>query len=405
MEAFHYKGIDRKGRNVKGIEFADNSVALTRVLEQRGIRIVWAEKARSDQLKEKIVKSETNKRVKNDDVILFFRELSTMIDAGIQLVDALDILEDQIEDHRFKSIIKTIKTDIRGGMTFSGALVRHPKTFPTLAVAMSKAAESGGGLAPLLAQLSDYLEQEDQIKKQIKSATAYPKFAFLFFGAVVLSVIFGLMPKFKDIFASLGNELPKPTQILLDISDAIKHYGFYELTVIVLLIVLYNLLLKTENGHYFIDKMKLRIPIFGKLMLKSQISRFCKTLKTLTLSRVSIIESLQIAGETADNIVIKNAIARVRKGVIEGARISDMLDEQQLFPKIVIKMVAVGEESGALDKMLGKVSEFYDRQFSSTISSLTSIIEPAMMVGLGILALVIVIALYLPIFQMSGAVR
>ena len=405
MEGFHYKGIDRKGRNVKGIEFADNSFALTRALEQKGIRIIWAEKARPDQLKAKLVKSETNKRVKGDDVIIFFRELSTMIDAGIQLVDALDILEDQIEKHTFKGIIRTMTTDIQGGMTFSTALERHPKTFPPLAVAMSKAAESGGGLPPLLAQLSDYLEEEDQIKKQIKSATAYPKFAFLFFGAVVSSVIFSLMPKFKDIFSSLGNELPKPTQLLLDVSDTIKQYGFYELTVLILLIILYRLMLKTHRGRFFIDRMKLSIPIFGKLMLKSMISRFCKTLKTLILSRVAIIEALKIAGETADNIVVHEAIERVRTGVIEGARISDMLIEQQLFPKIVIKMVAVGEESGALDKMLGKISEFYDRQFSSTISSLTSIIEPAMMVVLGVLALMIVIALYLPIFQMSGAVR
>lgn len=405
MEAFHYKGIDSKGRNVKGIEFADNSFALTRALEQRGVRIIWAEKASADQLKPKTVKSESNKRVKNDDIILFFRELSTMIDAGIQLVDALDILEDQIENNIFKGIIRTIKTDIQGGMTFSGALELHPKTFPGLAVAMSKAAESGGGLASLLAQLSDYLEEEDYIKKQIRSATAYPKFSFLFFSVVVLSVIFGLMPKFKDIFASLGNELPRPTQLLLDVSDTIKHYGFYELALIVIIVILSKLFYKTKKGHFFVDRLKLAIPIFGKLMLKSQISRFCKTLKTLTLSRVSIVEALQIAGETADNIVIQSAIARVRKGVIEGSRISDMLSEQKLFPKIVIKMVAVGEESGALDKMLGKISEFYDRQFSTTISSLTSIIEPAMMVGLGVLALVIVIALYLPIFQMSGAVR
>ncbi|MFZ5516140.1 MAG: type II secretion system F family protein [Candidatus Zhuqueibacterota bacterium] len=405
MEAFQYKGIDRNGRNVKGIEFADNRFILTRVLEQKGIRIIWAEKARPDQLKASKEKSESNKRVKNDDIIIFFRELSTMIDAGIQLVDALDILEDQIENQSFKGIIRTIKTDIQGGMTFSDGLGRHPRTFPRLAVAMSKAAESGGGLAPLLAQLSDYLEEEDQIKKQIKSAMAYPKFAFLFFGAVVLSVIFGLMPKFKAIFASLGNELPRPTQILLDASDAIKRNGFYELAVIALLVALYKYAVKTPNGRFFIDRLKLGIPVVGKLMLKSLISRFCKTLKTLTMSRVAIIEALQIAGETADNIVVQEAIQRVRKGVMEGARISDMLNEQQLFPRIVIKMVAVGEESGALDKMLGKVSEFYDRQFSSTISSLTSIIEPAMMIGLGILALVVVIALYLPIFQMSGAVR
>jgi len=315
------------------------------------------------------------------------------------------VLTEQAENAEFKRVILEVKEQVEAGDNFSKALSQHIHIFPQIAVSMIKAAEIGGNMGSILDQLATYVEDKDKIEKKIKSAMSYPKFIMIFFGLVVSAVIFGLVPKFQEIFESFGAQLPVPTLVLIAIADFVKNNLIIEIVVIAGVVLGFKSLKKNPKGRYFIDDLKFKIPIAGGMVKKSTIARFAKTLGTLTKNSVTLVDALGISGETVNNVVITDIIEKVKKSISGGSSMAKAMAEHALFPTMMVKMVAVGEDSGALELMLGKISEFYERQFNTSIDSLTSLIEPILMIGMGVLALVVVLALYLPIFQMTSAIH
>jgi len=407
MARFSYIAIDQQGQKQRGIAEAESSFTLATRLKQSGLTIISA--ARQDVQSEAVNKPKSKsklfaQKIKTEELVIFFRQLATMVEAGVQLVDSLNVLVDQIQNQRFHDVIAHVRNQLQGGTSFSAALAEYPDVFPVLAISMVKVAEVGGNLGNILDQLAAYIEQKDKIDKKIKSATSYPRFILIFFGIVVLAVVFGLVPVFKDIFESFGAQLPGPTLLILNTSNFLKHNLLIEVILLIVLIAGFKFMQRNPKGRYFLDGLYFKIPIFGSLLLKSAVARFSQTLGTLIRNGVSLVDALQIAGETTNNVVIQGSLEKVRKAVVGGSALASALAEFPLFPAMMVKMIAVGEESGALEAMLAKVSEFNERQLNSTIDNLTAIIEPVLMIGLGILALIVVIALYLPIFQMSGAI-
>lgn len=407
MVRFSYIAIDQQGQKQRGIAEAKSSFTLATRLKQSGLTIISA--ARQDAQSEAVNKPKSKsklfaQKIKTEELVIFFRQLATMVEAGVQLVDSLNVLVDQIQNQRFHDVIAHVRNQLQGGTSFSAALAEYPDVFPVLAISMVKVAEVGGNLGNILDQLAAYIEQKDKIDKKIKSATSYPRFILIFFGIVVLAVVFGLVPVFKDIFESFGAQLPGPTLLILNTSNFLKHNLLIEVILLIALIAGFKFMQRNPKGRYFLDGLYFKIPIFGSLLLKSAVARFSQTLGTLIRNGVSLVDALQIAGETTNNVVIQGSLEKVRKAVVGGSALASALAEFPLFPAMMVKMIAVGEESGALEAMLAKVSEFNERQLNSTIDNLTAIIEPVLMIGLGILALIVVIALYLPIFQMSGAI-
>ena len=408
MDQFNYIAVDSGGKKVKGRAEAESSFALASKLRRQGITIISAERMannRTPKARDGNKFFSLGKKVKLEELVVFFRQLSTMVDAGVQLVDSLSMLADQAENREFTKVIGRVKENVEAGVSFSTALSQYPRIFPNLAVSMVKAAELGGNMGGILDQLASYVEDKDKIDRKVKSATSYPRFILIFFGVVVSGVIFGLVPKFKDIFESFDAQLPGPTLAILAVSNFFKENILYEGVLLLALVVGYKILARSDWGCHLIDGLKFKIPVFGKMIKKSIIARFSKTLGTLTKNGVVLVDALQIAGETANNVVVQEIVGEVKKGVTGGATLARSMKDFAIFPPMMVKMVAVGEESGALDLMLGKISEFYERQFNSSIDGITSVIEPILMVGLGALALIVVIALYLPIFQMTGAIH
>jgi len=408
MAQFNYTAIDAHGKKIKGTSEAENSFALAARLRKQSITIISAER-----LEEKRIKKDKKtgnsffslaKRITTEDLVIFYRQLSTMVDAGVQLVESLDILADQAGNPTFQKVIQDVKENIEAGESFSASLARHSHVFPGLGISMIKAAEIGGNLGSILDQLATYVEDKDKIDKKIKSAISYPKFILIFFGLVLSGVVFGLIPKFKDIFESFGADLPGITLVMIAISDFAKNNILYEIILIIGLIAGFKVFARSSRGRHFIDGLKFKIPVFGKMVVKSTIARFCKTLGTLTKNSVQLVDALTISAETANNVVIQEIVEDVKKKVTGGASLGRSMQDHAIFPVMMVKMIAVGERSGALEIMLEKVSEFYDRQFNSSIDGLTSIIEPVLMIGLGVMALIVVLSVYLPIFQMSGMI-
>jgi len=410
MALFEYTAIDAHGKKIKGSLEAENSFALAARLKKQSVTIIFAERVEEKEKRIKKDKRTGNsffsfaKKITTEDLIIFYRQLATMVDAGIQLVESLSILTDQTENPTFRKVLEDIKGKIEAGEDFSAALACYSHIFPSLGISMIKAAEIGGNLATILGELANYVEDKDKIDKKIKSATSYPRFILIFFGLVLAGVVFGLMPTFKDIFASFGAELPGITLVMLAISDFAKNNILYEVILIAGLLIGFKVFARSDWGRHFIDGMIFKIPVFGKMAIKSTIARFCKTLGTLTENSVQLVDALTISAETADNVVIQEIVENVKKSVTGGASLAGSLQDYAIFPSMMVKMIAVGEQSGSLDIMLDKVSEFYERQLNSSVDGLASIIEPALMIGLGVIVLIVVLAVYLPIFQMSGVI-
>ncbi|MGC9363226.1 MAG: type II secretion system F family protein [Fidelibacterota bacterium] len=409
MPDFAYIALNPGGRKIKGVLSAQSANQLALQLQKKSLTMLSAKPVNQPAAKETKVSQNSfftfSKPIKSEDIIVFFRQLSTMVDAGVQLVDGLDILENQSENPTFKKVVAAIRQDLESGENFSKALSKYEKVFSTLAISMIKAAEIGGNLAGILSQLATYVEDKDKIEKKIKSAVSYPKFILIFFLLVVAAVMFALVPKFQGIFASFGAELPGPTLIIIAISNFMKDNLLIEIGLVAALIFGFKIMQKNPKGRLLLDTFVFRVPIFGSMLKKSVIARFSKTLGTLTSNNVPLVEALGIAAETSNNVLIIQMIDDVRNRISGGSSLAKAMQEQTLFPEMMVKMIAVGEEAGSLATMLEKVSEFYDRQFNTSVDSLSAVIEPILMIGLGILALVVVLALYLPIFQMTGAIH
>ncbi len=344
----------------------------------------------------------TTPKVKLTTLHTFSHQLSVMLKSGMPLVGSLKSIANQSENKYLSKVITEIARDVNAGSTLTKAFSKFPKVFPNIFIAMLRAAELGGNIAIVLKQLSGYLVHQEAIAKKVKSATAYPKFVLGFFFLVVNAIIFWLVPKFKETFASFGAALPKPTQIMIDFSDFAQEHIWVECGLLIALVIAFKQVRRTTWGRAYLDGLLIRLPVVGEIFQKSAIAKFCRTLAIMIKSGVSIIEALEIAGKTTENVVFLHAFREIRRGLVRGETLGTNLTRLKIFPPLVINMISTGEQSGSLESMLNSVADIFDGDVDSRISSITSILEPALMVALGAVALVVILVLYLPIFYMGS---
>jgi len=343
-------------------------------------------------------------KVSRRELAIFTRQFATMIDAGLPLVQCLDILGMQQENQGFKQVILRVKEDVETGSTFADALGKHPAVFDELFVNLVAAGEVGGILDTILARLAAYIEKAMKLAKQIKSAMVYPSTIVAVALIVTVVLLVYVIPIFGEMFKDFGQALPAPTMIVLAISAYTRKYFLVGVAGIVLLVMGIRWYYKQENGRRRIDRLLLRLPILGDLIRKVAVARFARTLGTMVSSGVPILESMDIVAKSAGNKIIEEAVVRARASISEGKTIADPLAESKVFPIMVTQMIAVGEATGALDAMLNKIADFYDDEVDSAVGALTSLLEPMLMIFLGVVIGGLVIAMYLPIFKLAGVV-
>lgn len=343
-------------------------------------------------------------KVKQRSIAIFTRQLATMIDAGLPLVQSLEILSSQQENKSFKTILRGIREDVEGGSTFAGALKKHPATFNDLYTNLVVAGEEGGILDNILTRLANYIEKAEALKKKVKSAMVYPTVIVSVAVIVVIVLMIFVIPVFESMFKSAGQSLPLPTMIVVLISKTIRKYIVVFIPAAIAGFYLLKKYHQTENGKTVVDKLLLQMPVFGSLFKKIAVARFSRTLGTLVSSGVPILDGLNIVSKTAGNKTIETAILNARASIREGETIAEPLNRAGIFPPMVIQMISVGESTGALDSMLSKIADFYEDEVDVAVGNLTSLLEPLLMCFLGVVIGGVVIAMYLPIFQMANAV-
>ena len=401
MPVFQWVGTNRKNETRKGEMEAANEAAVRSNLVR--LRITPSKiKKKPKDLFENV--SWLQPVVKEKDIILFARQVSTMIDAGLPIIQCLEILYTQQGNKTFKRMIKEIKEQVEGGATLAEALKRFPKHFDDLFVNMIAAGEAGGILDAILRRLAAYMEKAAKLKAQVKGALTYP-IVTLIIAVIVLAVILVfVIPVFEEMFADFGGELPVPTQIVVKASEMVKSKILYIIIGLALFAFAFRKFYKTEKGQDFVDDLLLRIPVFGELLRKVAVAKFTRTMGTMLASGVAILEALDIVAKTAGNRTVEKAVYDVRSGIAEGRTMADPLQESGVFPAMVCQMISVGESTGALDAMLEKIADFYDEEVDQAVDNLTSLIEPFMLVFLGVTIGGLVVAMYLPIFKMAGAI-
>ena len=342
-------------------------------------------------------------KVKKKSLAIFTRQLATMIDAGLPLVQSLEILSQQAEDETFREIIRTIKNEVEGGATLAAALQKHPRVFDDMYVNLVVAAEEAGTLDVILSRLATHIEKMEELKKKIKSALVYPAMIVtVAIGVTIILMVF-VVPVFEKLFAGIGSTLPLPTRVVIAVSNIFKSYLPIVIAIVVALAIILRRYYKTENGKRRIDDVMLKLPIFGELLRKVAIARFARTLGTLVSSGVPILESLNIVAGAAGNKVVEEAILRGKISISEGQTISEPLSQSGVFPVMVTQMISVGETTGSLELMLNKVADFYESEVDTAVATLSSMLEPVLMIFLGVIVGGLVISMYLPIFKMASA--
>ncbi|MFO7607484.1 MAG: type II secretion system F family protein [Desulfurivibrionaceae bacterium] len=343
-------------------------------------------------------------KVTGRDVVIFTRQLSTMIDAGLPLVQSLEILSNQQDNPTFKQALRDIKADVETGTTFADAMKKHPQIFDTLFCNMVEAGEIGGILDIILGRLAEFMEKAMNLKKKVKGAFTYPVIC-LAISVVILGVILiFVVPTFESMFADFGAALPVPTQIVVAMSNFVKSKIIYIIMGAVLISFIFKKYKSTDKGEQNVDAISLKLPVFGELIMKVSVAKFTRTLGTMLQSGVPILEALSVVGKTAGNRVIETAVFRVADSISEGRTIAEPLEETGIFPPMVVQMIGVGEATGALDAMLEKIADFYDEEVDQAVENMTAMIEPFMMVFLGGMVGGLVVAMYLPIFKMGEVV-
>jgi len=398
---FEWKGKNPKGRKVKGEIEAETSDQVKQNLQRRKITVTSVRKKPKD-LFENI--QFLQPKVKENDVIIFARQFSTMIDAGLPLLQCLEILHSQQENSTFKKNLKKIKESVESGETFADALKKFPKVFNELFINMVAAGEAGGILDIILNRLSNYMEKMAKLKRQIKGAMTYPVITLIVAVVVVAIILVFVIPVFSEMFSSFGSTLPTPTLIVVAMSNFVIHNIGYIIGGIFAIIFILRRIYANQKGRIFMDEMFLRLPVIGLLIRKVAVAKFTRTASTMLSSGVSILEVLDIVAKTAGNKIVEFAIQDVRSGISEGRSMADPLLESGVFPSMVCSMISVGESTGALDTMMSKIADFYDEEVDQAVKNLTDMIEPFMLVFLGIVVGGLVISMYLPIFKMAGAI-
>jgi type IV pilus assembly protein PilC len=401
MPVYQWEGKNRKNEIQKGEMEAPNDEAVRNNLSR--LKIVPTKiKKKPKDLFENV--SFMQPKVKETDVILFARQFSTMIDAGLPIIQCLDILHSQQDNKTFKKMLKNIKEMVESGTTLADALKKYPKEFNDLFVNMIAAGEAGGILDTILRRLAGYMEKASKLKKQVKGAMTYPAITLIIAVLVVGVILVFVIPVFQEMFADFGSDLPGFTKMVVGASEFTKRNIHFIIGAVAIFIFAFRKFHKTNRGRIWTDKLVLRLPVFGVLIRKVAVAKFTRTMGTMLSSGVSILEALDIVAKTAGNKTIEKAVYKVRTGISEGRTMADPLSESGVFPAMVCQMIAVGESTGALDAMLTKIADFYDEEVDQAVENLTSLIEPFMLVFLGVTIGGLVIAMYLPVFKMAGAI-
>jgi len=400
MPVYQWVGKNRKNEVKKGEMEATNEAAVRASLTRQRIRPTRIKQKPKD-LFENV--SFLQPRVKESDIILFARQFSTMIDAGLPIIQCLDILHVQQKNVTFKKMLKKVKESVEGGATLAEALKKFPKQFDDLFVNMIAAGEAGGILDAILRRLASYMEKTARLKSKVKGAMTYPIVTLIIAIGVLAVILIFVIPVFQEMFADFGSELPAPTQFVVVLSEMVQSKILYIIGAVIIFSIAFKKFYATEKGKDRIDDLLLKIPVFGVLLRKVAVAKFTRTMGTMLSSGVAILEALDIVAKTSGNRTIEKAIYKVRSGIAEGRTMADPLAESKVFPPMVCQMISVGESTGALDSMLEKIADFYDEEVDQAVENLTSLIEPFMLVFLGVTIGGLVVAMYLPIFKMAGA--
>jgi type IV pilus assembly protein PilC len=400
MPIFLWEAQTKKGEEKKGELDAADEAAVRGQLRRQGYKSINVKKKPKD-LAEYL--PFLQQKVSEKDVVVFARIFATMINAGLPLIQCLDLLGKQEQNKTFAKVIGAIKEDIEGGSTLTDALKKYPKIFDDLFVNLVAAGESGGILDVILNRLSGYMEKAMKLKSKVKGAMTYPISVLVISIAVVAVLLLKVIPVFETMFKGMGSKLPAPTQFLVDASQFAQDYFLYMVAGFVALVIAFKRYYATEKGTLIIDALVLKSPVFGPLLKKVAVAKFTRTLSTMMQSGVPILEGLGIVSKTAGNKIIELALMKTRQSISEGKTIAEPLLETDVFPSMVVQMIAVGEATGALDTMLSKIADFYDDEVDSAVEAMTALLEPFMMVFLGGVVGGMIIAMYLPIFQMAAA--
>ena len=402
MPKFAYKGKSSSGATAAGFIIAPDLNAAKAVLRTQKINFTdVVEKGDSplDKIKSAFAPGVTSK-----DLVLFSRQLSTLVGAGVPLVQGLTILGDQIENPTFKKVVVGLRMDIEAGMGIADTMKKYPNAFDNLYVSMIRAGELGGILDTILDRLSGYLEASEELKAKVKSAMMSPIVVLTIAVSITWFLLIFIIPKFKEMFSSFGKELPAPTQMLLDLSEFLQVYWYIYIPVPILLFIGIKMLLKKREMAKKFDGLLLKLPIFGIILKKTAVAKFTRTFSTLIKAGVPILQALDTVAQTAGNIVVEDAVLTAKAAIREGERIAKPLGASKVFPNMVVSMIAIGEETGNLDAMLSKIADFYESEVGAAVEGLTSMIEPLVIVFMGAVIGTIVVAMFMPMFSMSEGV-
>ena len=401
MPAFAYVVKDKTGKTHSGtLETESRNALIEQLWKQDFVVLSIQERTQGASAIAKFGQG----RVRTDQLVIFARQLATMVDSGSSIAPALDILAEQMEDRNFRASLKKIRDDIEAGSSLSEATARQPRAFSDFFVNMIRAGESSGRLDEILDRVASYLEKVNMLQGKVKASLFYPAFVSVLALGITSFLVIVIVPKFKEIFQALGGQLPLPTQLLLTLSEYMGKYLVVEIFGLVGFIILFRLYIGTPGGRLWFDQTMLKIPVIGKMLQKAVIARFARTLATLVKSGVPILSSLEIVAKTSGNKVVERAVTAARSSIKEGENIADPLAHSKVFPAMVTRMIAVGEKTGELEKMLTKIADFYENEVDAAVTALTSVIEPLVIAVLGVVIGSIVVALFLPIFKISTLV-
>ncbi|MDI6742439.1 MAG: type II secretion system F family protein [Smithella sp.] len=402
MPVYIWEGITRKDEVRKGELEAVDELTVRGLLRRQGFKSIEV-KAKPKDLME-YLPSFLQGKVKEKNVVVFCRIFSTMINAGLPLIQCLDLLGQQEQNKVFSKIIRSVKEDIEGGTSLTNALKKYPNVFDELFVNLVAAGEAGGILDVILERLSNYMEKAMKLKARVKGAMTYPAAVLVISFLVVALLLIKVIPVFQQMFEGMGGELPALTAALIAASQFAQDYWYFGVAMIVAVYIAFKQFYKTEKGRWTIDSFILKTPVFGPLLKKVAVAKFSRTLSTMMSSGVPILEGLTIVSKTSGNVVIEDALMKTRQSISEGQSIAEPLEKSGIFPAMVVQMIAVGEATGALDSMLSKIASFYDDEVDVAVDAMTALLEPVMMVFLGGVVGGMIVAMYLPIFKLASVV-
>jgi len=402
-DTYTYRVRDKQGQIVEGTLESDSTNLVANKLRQMGYVPLAIDKKATGGVRKELHLMKP--KIKLKDIAVFSRQFAVMIDSGLSLLRALSILEDQIENKALAKVMTEVRSDVEKGSALSQALAKHPKAFNRLYISMVRAGETGGSLDSVLVQLADTIEKQVELRQKIKSAMTYPVAVLCLVLLIVTAMLIFIVPMFKTLYADLGGTLPVPTRLLLLVSSVMVKAMPIVILAQVGAVIAFKRWIATDKGRGIWDAFKLRVPVFGKLVQLTALARFSRTLASLLRSGVPLLESLEITSGTVGNTVVSNAITDMQDGVKQGEAMVQRLANHSVFPSMVVQMISVGEETGAVDTMLNKIGEFYEQEIEATVDALTSLLEPALIVVLGGCVGGMVVSLYMPMFNIIKLIQ